>query len=83
MATRRRQRKRRQKSHRAWLLVPAIILAVMVGWLYRNEIVSLVTFRFQGIDFTRPPGGKPAGDKGEARITEKERKELEKILENR
>lgn len=55
----------------------------MVGWLYRDEILNLATFRFQGIDFTQPPGGKPAGGKGEARITEKDRKELEKILENR
>ena len=55
----------------------------MVGWLYRDEIVSLVTFRFQGIDFTRPPDGKPAGDKGGTRITEKDRKELEKILKTR
>ena len=83
MATRRRQRKRKQKSHRAWLLIPAIILAVMIGWLYRNEIVNLVTFRFQGIDFTQPPGGKPANEKGESRITERERKELEKILKTR
>ncbi len=80
MATKRRPRKRRQKNHRAWLLIPAIILAVMLGWLYRDEIVNLVTFRFQGIDFTRPPQGGPAAGEG---ITEKDRKELEKILENR
>ena len=64
-------------------MLPVIILAVLLGWLYRNEILDLVTFRFQGIDFTRPPDGKPAGGKGEARITEKERKELEKILKTR
>ena len=80
MATRRRPRKRRQKDHRAWLLIPAIILAVMVGWLYRSEILNLVTFRFKGIDFTRPPREKPAV---EGSITEKDRKELEKILKTR
>ncbi|MDE0354259.1 MAG: hypothetical protein OXK20_01160 [Deltaproteobacteria bacterium] len=80
MATRRRPRKRRQKNHRAWLLIPAIILAVMVGWLYRDEILNLVTFRFQGIDFTTPPRETRSPDRGG--ITGKDRKELEKILEN-
>lgn len=80
MATRRRPPKRRQKNHRAWILIPAVILAVMVGWLYRDEILNLATFRFKGIDFTRPPQEKPAAT---GRITEKDRKELEKILETR
>jgi len=52
----------------------------MVGWLYRDEILNLATFRFKGIDFTRPPQEKPAATD---RITEKDRKELEKILETR
>ena len=80
MAARQRPRKRKQKSHRAWLLIPAIILAVMVGWLYRDEILNLATFRFKGIDFTKPPQESPEATGG---ITEKDRKELEKILKTR
>ena len=81
MATRKRPRKKKtQRGRRAWLLLPVIILAVMLGWLYRSEIVSLVTFRFKGIDFTRPPEDSARSDR---RISEKERKELEKILEKR
>ena len=80
MAARRRPRKRKQKGHRAWLIIPVIILAAMMGWLYRTEILDLATFRFKGIDFTRPVGEQTPSD---SRITEKERKELEKILENR
>ncbi len=82
MATRRRLRRRtrRKRSRRAWLLVPAIILAVMLGWLYRIEIVNLATFRFSGIDFSRQPAGT---SEGVAPITEKERRELEGILKNR
>ncbi len=53
----------------------------MLGWLYRDEIVNLVTFRFQGIDFTTPPRETRSPERGG--ITEKDRKELEKILENR
>ena len=78
-----RTRRRKPPGRRAWLLLPIIILAVLLGWLYRNEILNLVTFRFQGIDFTEPPAGKPVGDKDAAPITEKERKELEKILKTR
>lgn len=78
-----RTRGRKPRGRRTWLLLPVIILAVLLGWLYRDEIVNLVTFRFQGIDFTRPPGQEPGGDKSGQGITEKERKELEKILENR
>ncbi|MDE0032826.1 MAG: hypothetical protein OXU75_06795 [Deltaproteobacteria bacterium] len=62
-------------------MLPVIILAVLLGWLYRDEIVNLVTFRFQGIDFTTPPRETRSPDRGG--ITEKDRKELEKILENR
>ena len=81
MATRKRPRKKKtQRGRRAWLLFPVIILAVMLGWLYRSEIVSLVTFDFKGIDFTRPPEDSARSDR---RISEKERKELEKILEKR
>ncbi len=81
MATRKRPRKKKaQRGRRPWLLLPVIILAVMLGWLYRNEIVSLVTFGFKGIDFTRPPEDSARSDR---RISEKERKELEKILETR
>ncbi len=80
MATKRRPRKRRRKGRRAWLLIPVIILAAMMGWLYRNEIMDFASFRFKGIDFTRPLGKSPARD---GRVTEKERKELEKILESR
>ena len=50
----------------------------MLGWLYRDEIMGLATFRFKGIDFTGPAGEAPSGGK----IKESERKELEKILRN-
>lgn len=84
-ANRKRPRKPPRKSgvrgRRRWLLLPAIILAVMLGWLYRGEIIDLATFRFKGIDFTGPAG--EARAPVSTRITEKERKELEKILENR
>ena len=50
----------------------------MLGWLYRDEIMDLATFRFKGIDFTGPAGEAPSGSK----IKESERKELEKILRN-
>ena len=77
MAAKRRPRKKQsRKGRRAWLAIPIIILAVMLGWLYRSEITDLVTFRFRGIDFTGPAGEAPTGGK----ITESERKELEKIL---
>ena len=59
-----------------WLLIPALMLAGMLGWLYRTEITDLVTFKFRGIDFTGPVGETPTG----GRITEGDRKELEKIL---
>lgn len=83
-ANRKRPRKRARKAQgrRGWLLIPVIILAVMLGWLYRHEIVNLVTFRFEGIDFSRRPAENAAGDQGGDRITEGERKELEKILRN-
>ena len=82
-ANRRRPRTRKRKSQRrGWLLVPLIILAVMLGWLYRHEIVKLVTFQFEGIDFSRRPGESARSDHGGGRITETERKELEKILRN-
>lgn len=61
--------------------MPLIILAVMLGWLYRQEIVKLVTFRFEGIDFSRRPGENAGSGQGSG-ITEGERKELEKILRN-
>ena len=86
MAARKRRTNTRRKSRqggRAWLLLPVIILVVLLGWLYRHEIVDLATFRFKGIDFSRPPVEKPGSVKGGERITEKERKELEKILETR
>ena len=77
MATKRRPRKKKsRKGHRLWLVIPIIILAAMLGWLYRSEITGLATFQFKGIDFTGPAGETPAGGK----ITESERKELEKIL---
>lgn len=79
MATKRRPGKKKRNGRRTWLLLPVIILVLMVGWLYRNEIMDLAMFRFKGIDFTRPIEEKPAGSN---RITEKERKELEKILKN-
>ena len=82
-ANRRRPRKRpgKPKGRGIWLLLPVIILAVMLGWLYRQEIVNLVGFRFEGIDFSRRPGdGAAHGGKGGSGITEGERKELEKIL---
>ena len=79
MAAKRRSRKTtRRKGRRAWLLIPAIILAGMLGWLYRTEIMDLATFKFKGIDFTGPAGETPTGGK----IKENERKELEKILRN-
>lgn len=82
-ANRRRPRTRNRKpQRRGWLLVPLIILAVMLGWLYRQEIVKLVTFRFEGIDFSRRPGETAGSGQGGGRITEGERKELEKILRN-
>ncbi len=59
------------------------MVAVMLGWLYRHEIVNLVTFRFAGIDFSQRPAGSARSDKGDTGITDKDRKELEKILENR
>ena len=82
-ANRKRPRTRGSKprGRRPWLLLPVIILAVLLGWLYRDEIVNLVTFRFQGIDFTTPPRETRSPERGG--ITEKDRKELEKILENR
>lgn len=76
-----RTRGRKPPGRRVWLLLPVIILAVLLGWLYRDEIVNLVTFRFKGIDFTTPPRETRSPDRGG--ITEKERKELEKILETR
>ena len=84
-AKRRRTSTRRKKPQggRAWLLLPVLILVVLLGWLYRDEIVDLATFRFKGIDFSRPPVEKPVSGKGGKRITEKERQELEKLLENR
>ncbi len=63
-------------------MIPVVILAVMLGWLYRHEIVNLVTFRFDGIDFSRRPGENARSGQGGDRITEGERKELEKILRN-
>ncbi len=75
-----RTRKRKPQGRRGWLLVPVIILAVMLGWLYRDEIVELVTFRFEGIDFSRRPGENARSGQGGGGITEGERKELEKIL---
>ena len=79
MAAKRRSRKQKsRKGHRAWLLIPAIILAGMLGWLYRTEIMDLATFKFKGIDFTGPAGETPTGGK----INEGDRKELEKILRN-
>ena len=75
-----RTRKRKPRGRRGWLLAPLIILAVMLGWLYRHEIVNLVTFRFEGIDFSRRPGGNAQSGQGEGGITEGEREELEKIL---
>ncbi len=76
-------RRRRKQRGRAWLLLPVIILVVLLGWLYRDEIVDLATFRFRGIDFSRPPVEKPVSGEDGGRITEKDRQELEKILENR
>lgn len=76
MAAKRRPRKKPRKGHRAWLLIPAIILAGMLGWLYRTEIMDLATFKFSGFDFTGPAGETPTG----GQITEGDRKELEKIL---
>ena len=80
-ANRRRPRTgaRKAQGRRGWLLIPVIILAVMLGWLYRHEIVNLVTFRFEGIDFSRRPG---ENARSGGAITEGERKELEKILRN-
>ena len=79
MAAKRRPRKQKsRKSHRAWLIIPAIILAGMMGWLYRTEIMDLATFKFKGIDFTGPAGETPTG----GQITEGDRKELEKILKD-
>ena len=78
MATKRRSRKQTsRKGRRAWLVIPAIILAGMLGWLYRTEIMDLATFKFSGIDFTGPAGETPTG----GRITEGDRKELEEILQ--
>jgi hypothetical protein len=76
-----RPRGRKPQGRRRWILLPAIILAVMLGWLYRDEIIDLATFRFKGIDFTGPAGETKAPEG--TRITEKERKELEKILKSR
>ncbi len=78
MAAKRRPRKGKRKSHRAWLIIPVVILAAMMGWLYRSEIMDLATFKFRGFDFTAPAGETPTGGK----INESERKELEKILRN-
>lgn len=78
-----RTRRRKPQGRRRWLLLPVIILAVMLGWLYRQEVMNLVTFRFAGIDFSQRPAGSVRSDKGDTGITEKDRKELEKILENR
>lgn len=80
MAARRPRRRKKQRGCLVWLLVPLLILAAMAAWLYRNELMDLASFRFRGIDFTRPPGEAPPPDEG---VTEKERKELEKILEGR
>lgn len=77
-AKRNRASRKRKRGGRVWLLLPVIILAVLLGWLYRTEIVNLATFRFKGIDFTGPAGEIPTGGK----IRESERKELEKILRN-
>lgn len=87
MAAKRRTRKK--KSRRSWLLIPLVILAVILGWLYRDEIVGLATFQFDGIDFTRRPAPEkqPAPEKplppSPGGITDAERKELEKILQDR
>lgn len=81
MAAKRRTRKK--KSRRSWLLVPFIILAVVLGWLYREEIVGLATFRFDGIDFTRRPPAEKSPPPSPGGITDAERKELEKILRDR
>lgn len=80
MAARRRPRKKKPQGRRAWLLLPVIILALLMGWLYRSEILDLVTFRFKGFDFTRPP---VEDSRRGGRITERDRKELEKILDSR
>ena len=80
MATKKRSRKKTRKGCRARLLLPVIILALLMGWLYRSKIMDLVTFRFKGSDFTRPP---VEDSRRDGRITERDRKELEKILENR
>ena len=77
-AKRKRASRKRKRGGRVWLLLPIIILAVLLGWLYRDEIMDLATFKFKGIDFTGPAGEIPTGGK----ITEGDRKELEKILEN-
>ena len=81
MAAKRRTRKK--KSRRSWLLVPLVILAVVLGWLYREELVGLATFRFDGIDFTRRPAPEETPPPGPGGITDAERKELEKILQDR
>lgn len=78
MAIKRRSRKRARKHGFRWLLIPIVITFAMTGWLYRTEIADFATFQFKGIDFTRPVGETPTGGK----ITEVERKELEKILRN-
>ncbi|MCY4486751.1 MAG: hypothetical protein OXF11_06490 [Deltaproteobacteria bacterium] len=75
-------RKRKPQGRRGWLLIPVIILAVMLGWLYRHEIVNLVSFRFEGIDFSRRPAENARSGQGGDGITEGERKELEKILQS-
>ena len=77
-AKKNRASRKRKQGGRVWLLLPVIILAVLLGWLYRDEIMDLATFRFKGIDFTGPAGETPTGGK----IRESERKELEKILRN-
>lgn len=81
MAAKRRTRKK--KSRRSWLLVPLVILAVVLGWLYRDELVGLATFRFDGIDFTRRPAPEKPPPPSPGGITDAERKELEKILQDR
>jgi len=76
MASKRRPRKKSRKGRRVWLLIPVLILAGMLGWLYRAEIMDLATFKFKGFDFTGPAGETPTG----GHITEGDRKELEEIL---
>ncbi len=75
-------RTRKSRGRRGCLWIPLIVLAMMLGWLYRYEIANLVGFEFGASDFSRRSEEKSRIGRSGNGITEEERKELEKLLRN-